>query len=449
MHVVIVGGGEVGWYLADRLRNENHDVVLIERHEQIARAIGEALDIQVLVGNGCHPSVLEEAGIERAGLLAAVTQSDEANLVVSLLGKQYGSARSIVRIQTDELRGEAGRRLLEEVGADVVMDPDADTAEEILRLIHLSGADEVYPMCGGQLSVLGASIRDGSPISGVRFRDVPTVLKGDREFLVGAVTRQGKTVIPHGDEILQPGDHVRVLARRGYRRETLRLLGAPVRQVRRVMVLGGGAVGSRVAESMSDEGIEVFVVERDQARAEQLAAVMPRARILHGDITDLDLLRDASVATMDIVVATTGEDTANILACAYAAAEGPAFTIAVIHRLGILPIVGKFGIGATLSPRTASANAVLRELRGFAGAVTTFLESDVEVNEFVIEPGAAADGVHISELGAPTGILFGAVVRKSGDVAIASGSTRLEAGDRIVVFCRATDLARARTYFSA
>lgn len=449
MRVVIIGGGEVGWYLAERLRGENHDVVLVERREPLARAIAETLDIQVVVGDGCHPSVLEQAGIENASLVAAVTQSDEVNLVATLLAKQYGVEHSVVRIQTDELRGEPGRQLLASVGADVVMDPDADTAEEILQLVHLSGADEVYPMVGGELLVIGTDISPGSIVVGKALREVPASLAGTRQFLFGAVTRGAETVIPHGDEVLAVGDHVRVLTTRSARRSTLEMLGAASRRVRRLMVLGGGAVGSRVARSVSAEGAEVVIIERDLAVAERLSAEMPRARVLHGDITDIDLLREAAIATMDVVVATTGEDTANVLACAYAAAEGHSFTIAVIHRLALLPLVGQFGIDATLSPRTASANAVLRELRGTTGSVTTFLESDVEANEFEVETGSTADGAIISEMGVPLRILIGAVVRPGGGVEIAGGSTLLRAGDRVVVFARAADLAKAQSLFRA
>ena len=176
---------------------------------------------------------------------------------------------------------------------------------------------------------------------------------------------------------------------------------------------------------------------------------MPRARVLHGDVTDLDLLREASIARMDVVVAATGEDTANVLGCAFAAAEGSAFTIAVIHRLALLRLVHQFGIGATVSPRTASANAVLRELRGRGGIVTTFLESDVEVNEFEVSGGSRADGATISDLGVPRGVLLGAVVRADGSVEVAGGGTRLVAGDRVVVFSRAADLPRAKQLFSA
>ncbi|MEX2627573.1 MAG: Trk system potassium transporter TrkA [Ilumatobacteraceae bacterium] len=447
MHVVIVGGGEVGWHLAERLQAEQHDVVLIEIDERIARSIGEALDIQVLVGNACHPSVLLEAGAERAALIAGVTQNDEVNLIVSLLAKQFGVERTVVRIQSDDLYGHAGRKLLAAVGADVVLDPDFDTAEEILELVHLSGADEVYPMVGGQLVVLGATIHPDAEVVGRSLRDIGEALAAQREFLFGAVTRDAETVIPHGDEVLRGGDHVRVLTTRAARRSTLGLLGSAGRRVRRLMVLGGGAVGSRVARALTAEGVEVVLVERDLALAERLAAEMPHARVIHGDITDIDLLREASVATMDVVVATTGEDTANVLACAFAAGEGEAFTIAVIHRLALLPLVGRFGIGATLSPRTASANAVLRELRGTASAVTTFLESDVEANEFEVQPGSRADGARISEMGVPLGALLGAVVRSGGAAEIAGGSTRLEAGDKVVVFARAGDVHGAQELF--
>jgi trk system potassium uptake protein len=447
VHVVIVGAGEVGWYLAERLGAEHHDVVVIEQDEQIAAAIGEVLDIQVVVGNGCHPSVLEQANIGRASLVAGVTQNDEVNLVVSLLAKEHGVPKTVVRIQTEELRGPAGRNLLAAVGADVVIDPDADTAQEILELVHLSGADEVYPMVGGELVVLGAVIRPESAVAGKRLSEVGVEYEPQWQFLFGAVTRRGETLIPRGDEVLEVGDHVRVLTTREARRETLQLLGAVGRRVRRLMVLGGGAVGSQVAVAMSAEGAEVVIIESDLARAHELAAASPKVRVIHGDITDIELLTEEAVSTMDVVVATTGEDTANVLACAFAAAEGAGFTIAVMHRLALLPLVGQFGIDATLSPRTASANAVLREMRGGAGSVATFLESDVEVNEFTVEPDSPADGAVVSELHVPRTLLLGAVVHPDGTVEVVRGPTRLAAGDKVVVFARATDLLKAMQYF--
>jgi trk system potassium uptake protein TrkA len=446
VHVIIVGAGEVGWYLAERLGGERHDVVVVEQDEQIAAMIREELDVQVVVGNACHPSVLMTAGVDRAALLAGVTQSDEVNLIASLIAKQHGVVRTVVRIQTEELRGPVGEGVRSAVGADLVIDPDADTAAEIMEVINLAGADEVYPMVGGQLTVLGTVIRPGSPLEGRSLSEIGTSFEPHWEFLFGVITRRGQSVIPRGDEALEAGDHVRVLTTREAQRATLALLGTPARRVRRLMVLGGGAVGSQVAAAMSRRQTEVVLVERDLARAEHLAAALPRVRVIHGDIADIDLLRDESVATMDVVVAATGEDTSNVIACAFAA-EGDAFTVAVLHRLALLPMVTRFGIDATLSPRTASANAVLQQVRGGGGSVATFLESDVEVNEFVVQAGSPADGSVVAEMHIPRSILLGAVVRVDQSVEIIRGPTRLLGGDRVVVFSRARDLSTAREIF--
>jgi trk system potassium uptake protein TrkA len=449
MHVVIVGAGEVGWYLAQRLGAEGNDVVVVEQDEVVAGAIGAELDVQVVVGSATVPSTLRTAGIERADLLAGVTQNDEVNLLASLLAKEFGVAQTVVRIQTEELRGPLGERLLEVMGADVIIDPDADTADEIMELAHVSGADEVYPMSGGELLVLGAVIGAASPFVGHDLAQIGRSFEPDWRFLFGALTRDGETVIPRGDQVLEAGDHVRVLTTRSARREILELLGAATRRARRVMVLGGGAVGTRVAERLQGEGATVVLVENDAGRAKRLSERLPRVTIVQGDITDTELLLEESVSKMDLVIAATGDDASNVLACAYAAAEGDAFTVAVLHRLALLPLVRQFGIDAALSPRTASANAVLRHIRGGTASVATFLESDVEVNEFEIEVGSSADGVLVADLHLPHSVLLGAVTRPDGTGGIVRGRTMLRAGDNVVVFSRPDALGVTRKAFTA
>ena len=446
MHVVIIGAGEVGWYLAQRLGAEHHDVVVVEQDEIIARALGDELDVQTVVGSGTHPSVLRTARVERADLVAGVTQDDEVNLIASALSKQLGAKQTVVRLQTDELRGPDGQALRELMNADLIIDPDADTPEEILRLVSVSGADEVYPMASGNLVVLGAVIGPASPMVGQRLADISSV--DHWRFLFGAVTRHGETIIPRGDLEVVAGDHVRVLTEESRQTEVLEALDAVGKRVRRVMVLGGGAVGARVAQHLA-RSAEVTLVERDHARATALAERLHKVTIVEGDITDTNLLSEEAVSTMDVVIAATGEDTANVLACAYAAAESDdAFTVAVLHRLALLPLVRQFGIDAALSPRTASANAVLRQLRGGAASVATFLDSDVEVDEFVISPGSPADGAVVRDLHLPRAVLLGAVVRSDGSSEIVRGNTTLSAGESVVLLARPASLNEVRRVFT-
>jgi trk system potassium uptake protein TrkA len=449
VHVVIVGAGEVGGHLASRLSNESHDIVLIERDPRRGAAVAAQLDIQVVVGSGSSPGVLTEAGVPRADLVAAVTDDDETNLVVSLLASLMGSATTVVRLQHPELSGAAGARLRQACGADLVIDPDTDTAEEILRLLAITGADEVFAMGDGDLMVLGAVVRPDAPVAGRDLAGIAAEHEPDWRFLFGAVTRDGVTTIPRGNQVLLPGDHIRVLTTSDARSEVLDLLGVPGGRAQRVMVLGGGAIGSHVADRLQRTRTEVVLVERDPDRAADLAQRLRRVVVVHGDVTDTDLLIEEGIGSADVVIAATGDDSANVLACAFAATEGRSFTVAVLHRLALLPMVRQLGINAAVSPRTASANAVFRHLRGGLTSVATFLESDAEVDELVVEAGSKAVGVPLAELHLPREFLVGAVIRPGGDSEIARGRTVLGPGDRIVVFSRPEALSSARRMFTA
>ncbi len=448
MQVIIIGAGEIGWYLAEILSAEHHDVSVVEFDPGRAANISNHLDVQVVVGSGSSPAVLEQAGIKEASFLAAVTQVDEVNLVAALLAKEHGVGTTVVRIQQEELRGAAGAALIETVGADLVIDPDADTADEILELVHDTGADEVYPMAGGQLVLVGAVVREGASFAGMSLAEIGQAMGPEWDFLFGAITRGGVAIIPRGNVTLEVGDHVRVVSKPSARRQVLDLLGVPGGRAKHVMILGGGSIGSRLAENLQDEGASVVLIERDLARAKVLAEKLPGVAVVQGDINDTELLAQEAVGRMDAVVAATGEDGANVLACAFAASEGSSFTIAVLHRLALLPLVSKFGIDAALSPRTASANSVLRQVRGGTTTVATFLETDAEADEIEIEEGSRADGTKVLNLHLPHSVLIGAVIRPDGEVEIVRGRTVLHAGDHVVVFARPDSLATARGFFT-
>ncbi len=446
MHVVIIGAGEVGFFLAQRLAEEHHDVVVVENHHGRAEEIADQLDVQVVTGSGSSPVALADANLADADLLAAVTQNDEVNLVAAAVASNLGVPTRVVRLQNPDLRGDAAAGLRAELGADLVMDPDYDTAQEILELLRSTGADEIYGVGGDDLVILGAVVAPGAALANQRLADIARSFEPNWNFLFGAITRDGETVIPRGDQDIRPGDHVRVLTRRSFRDDIVELLGHRAGRVGRVMVLGGGSIGSAVAQALGSESVEVTLVERDPATAERLSRELRHVTVLRGDITDTELLAEEAVGRADAVVAATGDDSSNVLACAFARAEGTPFTIAVLHRLALLPLVRQFGINAAVSPRTASANAVLRHVRG-GFSVATFLESNAEVDELEVREGSKADGVRVADLHLPHDILLGAVVRADGSSEIVRGNTELHAGEHVVIFARPDAVANARKTF--
>jgi trk system potassium uptake protein TrkA len=200
------------------------------------------------------------------------------------------------------------------------------------------------------------------------------------------------------------------------------------------MILGGGHTARILAERLQQRGAFVSIVERKTERARALAERLEHCVVLEGDITDADLLAEEEIGRQDVVIALTGEDDANILACLFAKGVGAKETVAVVHRLALLPLVHEAGIDVAISPRTAIANAVLRFARGGKiSSVTTFLEGDTEILELTVTEGTIADGAVVAELPLPKGVLIGAIVR-DGNAEIVRGRTKLRDMDRVIAF---------------
>lgn len=433
MRVIVVGAGEVGSYVAERLSREGHDVAVVELDAFRLRQLSDDLDVLTVEGSGTHPATLRRAGVEQAELLVAVTSNDEVNLISSLLAKSIGVPRTVVRIEAPELRGDDAEDVRLASGADLVIDPDAEAAAEVLELLEFPGADEVAYMAGGEVIVIGARLPENAPLIGRTLKDIGEEFEPDWDFVMGSIGRGEETIIPRRDHRLEPGDHVRVAMKRRARKMVAELLGLDRGSLTRIMLLGGGRTAEILAERLTSRGVQVVIVERNPARARVLAENLDDTLVLEGDIADADLLEEADVGRYDMVVALTGEDDANILACLYAKSVGAGETVAVVHRLALLSLLGQAGIDVALSPRTATANGVLRFVRGDVAAVATFLQGDAEVIELEIAPDSPADGSLVKDLGLPKDVLIGAFVR-DGKPQIARGRSRLRGRDHIVAF---------------
>ena len=455
MRIIVVGAGEVGSYVAERLSRQGPHVVLIESDPERFRQVDQDLDVMTRRGSGTDPVTLAAAGSDEADLLVAVTAVDETNIVSALLARRAGVSTTVIRVESRPLRRPEVAALFDGADDHLVIDPDEEVAHAVLRLMEYPGAMEVNQMAGGEVEVLTARLPGHAPLVGVSLRALGAELEPDWDFIVGSITRretdadEERTIIPRGDWILRKGDLLTVICKRRALGDVTARMGLAHDMPTRALLLGGGRTAQMLAESLIQRGLDVAIIEEKEERADELTDELDRRVTVYlGDITDATILEEAGVASQDVVIALTGADDANVLACLYAkaagarhsrtgAAVGPE-TIAVVHRLQLLDLLEAHEVDATLSPRTATANSVLRFVRGEGETVTavaTSLHGDAEVLEFAVAEGCRCDGQSIADLGLHEDVLIAAIVR-DGKPQIGRGRSTLRARDHVIAVTR-------------
>ncbi len=430
MRIIIVGAGMVGYHLSERLSREGHEVVLIDSDKKKLRRLEKELNILPVHGSGASTSVLEEAGIDQADLFIAVTDSDEVNLIACILSRQYAVKTRIARVRNEEFYAHDAPLHEQALGIDLLISPDRAMVDELLTLAHHSDAFEVAEFAGGEVQLLGYHVPANGDCAGKSLRDLHH-LPG----VVVAIVRNGDTIVPRGDDRIEPGDDIYVITRATDVPAAEAALGFSSRRPQRVFIIGGGIVGELLARRLERLPLEVRLVEVSADRCEQLSGTLERTVVLHCDGLDVHDLLEEGIDQADLVITVTDNDTTNIVTGLLAKHHGAKKCIAHITRPHLLPLLSAVGIDIALSRRMVAANMILRFVRGGESivSVAALLGSDAEVVELKVPDSDRFHKVPLKSLAFPQGAIVGAIVRGR-RVIIPKGDTRLRIGDRLVVF---------------
>ncbi len=448
MRIVIVGAGEVGRHLCQQLSLEDHDVVLIDRNVDHLRRIERDLNILAIHGNGASAKTLEQADVSKADLFIAVTDIDEVNLISCILAKEYGVIRRIARVKNQEYLLASSPLNEHRLGIDLIINPDHAMAQEILRMSQISEAFEVVDFAHGEVVFVGYQIKEGNPACGItlaELRDLRTLYK----YVVVAIVREGKTIIPRGSDLIHPGDRIYLVINRKDMGAVEDLLNLRSRAPKKVFIVGGGQVGCLVARGFEEKKVDVYLVEKNALKCEALAESLARTVVLNFDGLDARELTSEGIDTADLFIAVTNGDTTNILASLLGKHHGAKRCITRISRPDFIPLLGKLGIDVALSSRLVAANMILRFVRrGAILSVATLLGSDAEVVEYVISERWVYLDKALKAIDFPQGAVVGAVIRTK-EVIIPSGDTMLRAGDRLVIFSMKKAVSKVERFLTS
>jgi trk system potassium uptake protein TrkA len=432
MKVLIVGAGAVGFQLAEHLSEEGHDIVLVDRDPERASRAQDHLDIMTVAGNGASLGVLEKAGISSTDLMAAVTDIDEVNLVACMSAAQHNIRIKVARISNPDYFDEVTRLKPTERGVDLMINPELECAREAFQLLQSEAATELAFFAGGRVQLMGLRVPPGAPIVGRSLAEVAASVE-DRRFLTAAISRNGETIMPRGDDRFEANDQVYIIGESQQMPLVMEMAGYGEFRLRRVMIAGGGRTSVYLAKILEGHDIDCTIIEANRAKCVKLAGELKKSLILHGNATDMELLEMEGVEEIDGFVVFTGSDDTNMLASLLAKSHGVPKVVALINRIDYIPLVSRVGIDAAVSPRLSAVNSILRYVRrGIVVGVAALRGIDAEVIEFSVQPGSKIAGRTLEEIDFPDHSLVGAVTRDN-EVIVPSGQFAFAHGDKVTV----------------
>jgi trk system potassium uptake protein len=442
MRIVIIGAGEIGFRVAQRLSTENKDVVIIDKDPEAIKRINDHLDVQTIHGSGSSPVLLEQAGIQKAELFLAVTDSDEINLTACLFARALApDITKLARVRNQEYMHFKSALTREIVNIAHVINPDQEVVRSLERMMDIPGALEVNNFAGGRITLIGVRVCPQSPLIGLRLMDIPERYR-DTRFIVAAIVRGEKLLIPDGKDAIQHEDIIYFICESALVENILPLFNPCSTKIRNAIIVGGGSVGLLAARTLEKKGFSIKLVEQDAARCRHLAGELDHAVILQGDGSDGDLLQEENIRDMDVLIALTGSEETNILISLLAKSLGVSKTITRINKFAYVPLARTIGLENVISPRISAVNTILRHVRrGKVISSVSIKGEEAEALEAVALEKSSIVNKPLKDLRFPKGALILCIIRGE-DVHIPDGESVILPRDRIIILSTRPNIER-------
>lgn len=436
MKIVIVGAGEVGYHIASRLAFENKEVVVVDKDAQAIRRVADDMDVQTINGSGSSPTVLKEAGIREAEILLAVTNSDETNLVACLVANMLSpSTKKLARLRGADFDDYYDAFREQAPHIETVINPEIEVVKTIIRLMRVPGAVDVGEFADGRIKFVGINLGADSRLAGARLNELPDII-GNRSLLIAAVVREEEVIIPRGNDRLLAGDLIYFISEDQHLLETLSIFDKHAEPVKKVLIIGGGRIGYRLAVQLEEQSIYCKIIDKRAERCAALAERLNKSVVLHGDGSDQSLLSEENVGDMDAVVTLTNDEETNILSSLLSRRLGVRKTITKISKFSYFPLMTTIGLEQVVSPRLSAINTILQHIRrGKVLSAISLKGEQAEALEVVALETSDIVAKPLKRVAFPKGAIVAGIIRKD-RIIIPTGESIIEPGDRIIIFAQ-------------
>lgn len=447
MNIVIAGDGEVGFHLAKMLTGENHNITIVDPHQELLKMVEAHTDLLTITGDSTSFGVLENANIQKADLLISVVHDERTNILTCALGKKLGAKKTICRINNLEYLAERNQELFKDMGIDELVCPERIAADEIIHLFDRAAATEVVDFTNERLSLYLLKLDKHAKVIGKSLKEIAQT-HSELPFRAVAIHRNSETIIPKGCDQFEAGDLAYIICKKEGVAQMMELSGKRKMPIKNVMIIGGGRIGRKTARLLENK-LNLKLIEIDKDRCMHLTDNLSNTLIINGDARDADLMEDEGIRGMDAFVAVTDNSETNILTCLLARKMGVRKVIALVENVDYIDLAQRFGVDAVINKKLITASHIVKfTMDAEVTSMKCLSGIDAEAVELVARPNSPVTKSPIKKLNLPKGSIIGGILRGDESI-IATGDLQIEEHDKVVVFCMPESLQKVNKIFKA
>ncbi len=442
MRIVIAGAGEVGTHLAKMLSFEDQDIIVVDKDVKKLHNL-DNYNLMTVVGSAVSFDVLKSIKVGAADIFIAVTPQETINVIASSMAKSLGCRKTVARIDNFEFMKPASKKFFSSYGIDALIYPEYLAALEMKTAIEHTWVRNWFEMLNGQLIVVGVKIRDNSRITGHKLKDLGNI---SSYMHVNAIKRNREIIIPGGDDEIMADDILYIATTPSNVDSVMDVCGKDKHKVERVLINGGNEIVKQLAMLISGK-YKVKIMDSDYERCQQLADELPDCNIVHYEAGNNDVLEEEGVEDYDVFAAMGDSSESNILNCIVAKELGMKKTIAQVENIDYFDMAENLDVGTIINKKVIAASHIYRMLlQGDVDNVKMLTVADADVAEFIVKEKSKVTQYPIMQLSLPRGVNIGGMIR-DGKSMLVSGTTQLQAGDKVVVFCIGNTLKKLDKWF--
>ncbi len=445
MKIIIAGAGGVGFHLAELLAYENQDIVLIDLDQDVLDYAATHTDVLALRGDCASIDILEQANVNNADLLLAVTTSEKTNLITAILAKKMGAKQTIARVSNEEYLDVDQKKIFKELGVDNLISPVQLAAKEISKLVKQAYFTDIFEFEDANINLVGVTLDEHCDLVDIGVRNL-VAFSSEVDLRPIAILRGHQTIIPRGDTVFRKNDHVYFITKKDKIDDLKKIIDRREIEMHHIMIVGGTELAQATALKL-EKNYSVTLIEKDKNLCKNLAERLENTLVIHGNYSDFDLLIEEGLENMDAFIALAENAETNIIACLTAGNYGVYKTIALVENKEYIHVSQNIGVDTLINKKLIAANNIFRHVRkGKVEAIITLHGVDAEIIEYEVHKNNQLTRKPLKDLHFPKAALIGGVIRGA-ESYFPTGDFQIQVGDKVIIFALPSAITRLEKLF--